>query len=616
VSPDGSRIATAAQRFVPTTGAVVEPVIWDAATGERVLKLSGGHAGNVNDIQFSPDGSLVATAGEDGAVVIWDATTGRIVRSIRADDAGELGGAFNVDFSPDGSRVVVTTLPGDEATIGMFAVDTGERLFAIPLPYTVCGIDFSPDGRLIIGGECFGRGFPTAHLWDATSGAEVRPLGNHDGRYVLNAAFSPDGTLAVTVGYDGMGRVWNVRTGKEVVTLAGHAGGVGSADFSPDGDMVATGNDDGTAKVWDARSGLELLTLSVSGGAVGEVRFSPDGTTLITGGAGATRVWDITPEGRGEALSIATPSGSAFQVAYGLGGSVLVSTDEGGVNVWDATSGDRLEGFPWGSDLTGFAPDDQRVLVSTNPPVIQVDDTGEMLATYPTPESNVVAYSPDGSVLASGHQDGRVLLWDAETGVRIATLGSASNRLPSVNDLAFSPDGSLLVSASTDGTAKVWNLRTDRVTRRFTHTDGVNGVAFSPDGSLVASGSDDGTAKIWQLDGERVTVLAGHQGAVTSVQFSPDGMLVATSGEDKTIRLWDVETGREVLILRGHAGAVTDIAFSPDGVHLASASYDGTIREYVLPIEALIELAESRLTRTWTREECRQYLRLETCPAA
>jgi WD40 repeat protein/DNA-binding SARP family transcriptional activator len=614
VSPDGSRIATA-QRFAPATGTVIEPVIWDAATGERVLKLSGGHAGNVNDIQFNPDGSLVATAGEDGAVVIWDATTGGIVRSIRADDAGELGGAFNLDFSPDGSRVVVTTLPGDEATIGMFNVDTGERLFATPLPYTVCGIDFSPDGRLIIGGECFGRGLPTAHLWNATSGSEVRPLGDPGGPWVTGAAFSPDGTLAVTVGDDGMGRVWNVRTGHELVALAGHAAGVETADFSPDGDRVATGGADGTAKIWDLRSGRELLTLSVSGGAVGEVKFSPDGRTLITGGIGATRVWDVTPEGRGEALAIATRSG-LYQVAYGLRGSVLVSTDDGGVTVWDATSGDRLETFPWRSDLTGFVPDDQRVLVSTDPPVIQVDDTGEMRATYPTPEANTVVYSPDGSVLASGHQDGRVLLWDAETGVQIATLNPASDRLPGVNNLAFSPDGSLLVSASSDGTAKVWDLRTDRVLRSFTHADAVGGVAFSPDGSLVATGSEDGTAKIWQLDGERVTVLAGHQGAVMSVQFSPDGTRVVTSSQDKTIRLWDAETGREVLILRGHAASVADTAFSPDGVHLASASYDGTIHEYVLPIEALIELAESRLTRTWTHEECRQYLRLETCPAA
>jgi WD40 repeat protein len=196
----------------------------------------------------------------------------------------------------------------------------------------------------------------------------------------------------------------------------------------------------------------------------------------------------------------------------------LVSTDEGGVTVWDATSGDRLERFPWRSDLTGFVHDDQRVLVSADPPVIEVDDTGEMRATYPTLNPNTVAYSPDGSMLASGHQDGRVLLWDAETGVQIATLNPASDRLPSVNDLAFSPDGSLLVWASSDGTAKVWDLRADRVIRTFTHASSVNGVAFSPDGSMVATGFRDG-AKIWQLDGDRAIVLAGHQGAVMSVRF-------------------------------------------------------------------------------------------------
>ena len=92
------------------------------------------------------------------------------------------------------------------------------------------------------------------------------------------------------------------------------------------------------------------------------------------------------------------------------------------------------------------------------------------------------------------------------------------------------------------------------------------------------------------------------------MEFSPDGRRAATGGEDQTVRLWDVASGRELLVLRGHTGNVSDVAFSPDGTCLASASYDGTNRVYVLPVDDLIVLARSRLTRTWTQTECRQDL--------
>jgi WD40 repeat protein len=319
-SPDGTRVATS-QRLSPAP--IADPVVWDPATGERVLTLKG-HTDNVNDIQYSPADPILATASSDGTVRIWDANTGAAIRSIRADDPGELGGAFNVDFSPDGSRLAVTTLPGDEATIGIFDVGSGRRLVAIPLPYTVCGMDFGPDGEQVAGGECFGTGLPTAHVWSATTGGEIRAFGGHGWYPVAGVAFSPDGRRVVSVGYDGVGIVWDAETGRPVASLFGHTGGIESVDVSADGRFVATATTDGTATIWDARTRKPVLALSGGGARIGEVKFSPDGSTLITGGYdGSSKVWSIAPEGNREAMTVAT-RGAAWGIAYSLDGSTLV----------------------------------------------------------------------------------------------------------------------------------------------------------------------------------------------------------------------------------------------------------------------------------------------------
>jgi len=200
-----------------------------------------------------------------------------------------------------------------------------------------------------------------------------------------------------------------------------------------------------------------------------------------------------------------------------------------------------------------------------------------------------VAFSPDGTVLASGCDDETVKLWDVATGDILRTLTGHSDWVRSV---AFSPDGALLASASDDETVNLWDVATGDVLRTLTgHSDWVRSVAFSPDGTLLASASDDGSVKLWNVGtGQSVRSFDGHEGAVYSVAFSPDGVLLASGSADGTVKLWNVVAGEETRALLGHTGAVRAVAFSPDGHLLASGSEDETVNVW--------EVATGEILRT------------------
>ncbi len=116
-----------------------------------------------------------------------------------------------------------------------------------------------------------------------------------------------------------------------------------------------------------------------------------------------------------------------------------------------------------------------------------------------------------------------------------------------------------------------------------------------------------------------LATLIGHEGPIFGIAYSPDGRLLATGGADGVVRLWDVSDAASVRLVRElihpNPGGVNMVVFSPDGRRMATSSLDETIQVYVLPVEDLVDLARSRLTRTLTEAECRQYLHLEACPA-
>jgi WD40 repeat protein/serine/threonine protein kinase/DNA-binding SARP family transcriptional activator len=251
--------------------------------------------------------------------------------------------------------------------------------------------------------------------------------------------------------------------------------------------------------------------------------------------------------------------------------------------VWDAKSGKELltlTGPDVGPMAVAFSPDGRLIATTHNDGTVRLWDavTGkelDVLRGHKGPVSQP-AFSRDGRWLVTGGEDRTVRVWDVAARAQEMTLTGHTDLTASA---AFSPDGSRLASASMDGTARIWDLTTGGTPVTITrHEWAVRDVAFSPDGTQIATASSDGFVRFWNArSGAHVRTFAGPV-PFDAVDYSPDGTRIAAVGTDGIARVWNADTGRELLTLAGHTGGGVNVAFTPDGDRLLTAGLDDTTR--------------------------------------
>jgi WD40 repeat protein len=320
---------------------------------------------------------------------------------------------------------------------------------------------------------------------------------------VLCASYSPDGMKIVTGSEDHTARIWDARTGLQLLPPLAQADDVLTAVFSPDGKRVATGCEDGTARIWDAQTGQPVGDPMKETDAIKSVRFSPDGKLLATG------------------------------------------SDSNYARIWDAATGKVILTPPRYHDTVfsvNFSPDGSRILTATGDGRADEFDasTGKLLVTM-RHHNNIFSavFSPDGKRILTGSSDTTAAIWDAKTG---KPLGPIFQHGYWIFSALFNADATRVVTASWDHTARVWNAKTGKpVTPPLQHGDAVLGAVFSPDGTLVATASRDHTARIWDAtSGEPITLPLPAQDEVTSVVFNPAGTSLLVTAKDNLVRFYDV----------------------------------------------------------------------------
>ncbi len=452
-------------------------------------------------LEFSPDGTILASGNLDGTVQMWDTTNGEELIILNR----------NVD-----KMKILFHTPDDKLI-------THEPWYKENISRPTA-LGFSPDGNIF----AIGNIDSSIQLWNLATSELITTFTGHISN-VNRLAFSPDGNTLASGSSDGTVRFWNIRTKVPRKTrITGHEW-IKSASFMKSNSKLASASSYGIVTVWDLETFQKTTnktkkTLEMPRHWKSNVKLvlSPDGTKLSTNG-----------------LEVHSRNSD-------LDNSVL--------RIIDVNTGRELESFPTDNERV-FSPDGNTIagfrgnkiyilnLQTGEKQIINTSDHDEESEDN-KPSIRTVAFSPDGKKIVSGNEDGQVQMWNVETGDELNSYfevqhTDGNNYRERILNFAFSSDGSLLAVGSTE------RIRLIGITKEtdYWHVSDNNisyeGLLFSPDDSVLICGHFDGVIQLLDIStGDILTTLGKHANMVEALAFSPDGKTLISVGGG-TILFWD-----------------------------------------------------------------------------
>ncbi len=599
-APDGKSLALCENRGVVR--------FLDTTTGKELQRIAIPDGGGWSCFALASNGKMVATARLRSSVIrIWDVRTGKELRQIEGDPDG----TGVLAFSPDGKHFAAGM---EDTTIRLWDTAAWKeiRRFTAESMANSDSLVFLADGKTLVSGDG-----ASIRWWDMTTGKEVRRIYQKRNRPedgFCHLAASPDGKRLAANRSHNVLFLWDAVTGKEINRVVLETNQVdwnpefyaSCLCFSPDSQVLVCGDRragwGNQTQFFAAATGEKLRRWDEGNNFTVQLAFSPDGKVLAQVQSGVIRLRNAQT-GKPLMPVLGLPD-YVTAVRFSRDAKVLIASCCGGrIGSWNPLTGEPLtplhdlpEGFGRRTDVllgTALTAHGERAALANLQGVLHVWEpaTGKACCRIGEPpiDKDQADFSPDGKMVAVGHQDDRLRLWDATTGKLLRSLqktGDQRYRHPHV----FSPDGRILAVAPPSLDNRIiylYETRTAKEADRFTWHDPTmpTCLTFSPDGQYLLAAHEErplteghpgNSLRLWDVASKReLRRIPVRTGNIPAMAISPDGKTLAAA-DVATILLFEQASGKERGRFTGHREWIWSLAFSPDGRLLASGSLDYT----------------------------------------